>query len=182
MSKTNIIYRYFNKHNEVIYVGLTARPLNKRVKEHQAELLQTETDHIDFAEVKSEADMRMYELYYINKYRPKYNKRDLYFDGHNLQLPELIFIPYIEKNTDQRQYVDVDKRDYVFECPGGSITLSVLDPMGKSPDTVMLSVTGAPKLTRDTLRELISLATDVQDDLAESESVTVQELLSRAGA
>lgn len=175
----NYIYRYFNKKNQVIYVGLTSRPLKRRVKEHSVEQLQSETDHIDFALVDSEVDMRMYELYYINKYRPKFNKRDLYFDGNNLKLPELTFVPYLEDDTSQDLYTGVEKRDFVFRCSGGTITLSVLDPLGKSPDTVAISVTGAPQLTRDTLQEFIDLATDVQGDLVQNEVVSIKELLCR---
>ena len=71
------IYRYFNKNEEVIYVGLTSRPIQKRIKEHEVEELQKETYRIEYAIVETAADMRMYELYYINKYNPKFNKRDL---------------------------------------------------------------------------------------------------------
>ena len=89
------IYRYYNKNDEVIYVGLTARPIAKRVKEHEVEELQKETARIEYSTVESAADMRMYELFYINKYKPKYNKRDLYKDGVNLSIPELKFIPFL---------------------------------------------------------------------------------------
>lgn len=53
------IYRYFDKQNTVIYVGLTSRPLSQRVKEHSVEKLQSETYRIDFSPVKTAADMRM---------------------------------------------------------------------------------------------------------------------------
>ncbi len=159
------IYRYFNHKNQVIYVGLTARPLKQRVKEHSAEQLQADTHHIDFATVSSEADMRMYELYYINKYRPKYNKRDLYFDGHSVKLPELIFQPYLDSENRCDYHSSIDSRDYVFNCPGGKVTLSVLNPYNKKPDTITMKIDGQPKLSRASMQEFIKLAFEAYDDL-----------------
>ncbi len=163
------IYRYFNKHNEVIYVGLTARPLKRRVKEHSIELLQTETDHIDFATVTSEADMRMYELYYINKYQPQYNKRDLYKDGHSIELPELIFQPYLEQLSRCDYHPDHTKRDYTFSCKGGQVILSILDPYSKTPDKATITVTGQPELSKASMQDFIKLAFEVYDDLQKQE-------------
>lgn len=164
--QTNIIYRYFDKQNNVIYVGLTSRPLKRRVKEHSIEQLQSETDHIDFAMVPSEADMRMYELFYINKYQPKYNKRDLYKDGNTINLPELTFQPYL--TTSDAEIVtrpQADMRNYLCRCPGGVISIGVIDPYSKHPDTVALSITGKPVLNKSAMQELIKTLCTAYDDI-----------------
>ncbi len=160
------IYRYFNSKNKVIYVGLTGRPIKRRVYEHKTEDLQKETDHIDFATVATESDMRMYELYYINKYQPKYNRRDMYIDGQTLHLPELTFQPYLEEQESENAYVSsVDKRDYVFRCTGGNVILSILNPYDKRPEKAVITVEGNPELNRQTLESLMELMTEVHDDL-----------------
>lgn len=152
------IYRYFNKQNIVIYVGLTSRPIIQRVKEHTTEDLQKETYRIDFAKVKTAADMRMYELYYINKYTPKFNTRDLYVDNNTVNLPELTFQPYLDKDHIFADYIETtaDKRTYRYETKGGSCMLSVDDPVGTSKhEYVNLSSTGTLKLSKEALEALI---------------------------
>lgn len=77
-NKKYFVYRYLDKDNNVIYVGLTARPLKKRVREHKVEELNLETVKIQYIILPNEAQMRQRELYYIDAYKPKYNKRDVH--------------------------------------------------------------------------------------------------------
>jgi hypothetical protein len=87
MNKKYFVYRYLDKDNNIIYVGLTSRPLKERVIEHKVEELNSCTAKIQYIIVPNEARMRMRERYYINLYKPKYNKRDVY-DGLPEPMPE----------------------------------------------------------------------------------------------
>lgn len=163
------IYRYFDKQNTVIYVGLTSRPLSQRVKEHSVEKLQSETYRIDFSPVKTAADMRMYELFYINKYTPKYNTRDLYVDNNTVDLPELTFQPYLDKSHPFTDYIETDpeSRKYRFETKGGHSLVTLADPFAKHHDNVTLSVTGEITFSKKSLQAYIEELQMAMDDLDE---------------
>ena len=47
--------------------------------------------HIEVAECRTEADMFLYEIYYINKYKPATNKDDKSKEELTIILPELDF-------------------------------------------------------------------------------------------
>ena len=45
--------------------------------------------------------MDIYEIYYINKFKPKYNKEYMNKDNFNLRLPELNFKPYEDETPNK---------------------------------------------------------------------------------
>lgn len=92
------VYRYLNSNNEIIYVGKTRRPLEKRVREHKAEELWGETTKIEYIELPNDAIMSQYEIYYINLWKPKYNKSSKE-DGVPIPMPEYVWITYYEKKN-----------------------------------------------------------------------------------
>lgn len=166
------IYRYYNKNDEVIYVGLTARPIAKRVKEHEVEELQKETARIEYSTVESAADMRMYELFYINKYKPKYNKRDLYKDGVNLSIPELKFIPFLSnKNAEFESIIKTatDCRVYNLLTKTGSIDVLLNNPYDTNVNnkTVDISTNGVTELKEDALKDIIENLIDTLNSLTD---------------
>jgi len=83
----------------LVYVGRTNQPLNDRLRGHfkKAPMMrQIEIEAvtlIESVEVPTEADMFVYEIYLINKYKPMLNgnkaKGEL-----TVELPELSFRPY----------------------------------------------------------------------------------------
>ena len=83
----------------LVYVGRTNQPLNDRLRGHfkKAPMMrQIEIEAvtlIESVEVPTEADMFVYEIYLINKYKPMLNgnkaKGEL-----TIELPELDFRPY----------------------------------------------------------------------------------------
>lgn len=87
MKKKFFVYRYLDKDNNIIYVGLTSRPLRQRVNEHKVEELNAETAKIQYIIVPNESQMHQREWYYIDAYKPKYNKRDKH-DGKPELMPE----------------------------------------------------------------------------------------------
>lgn len=90
------IYKFLNKENEVIYVGHTQN-LNNRLKQHFGDsghldkAIYDEVEVVEYAEKESVNEVRIYELYYISKYKPKYNTLLLEESTMTLSLPELNF-------------------------------------------------------------------------------------------
>lgn len=109
------VYRYLDKNGNIIYVGLTSRPLKMRVKEHCLEELNKETDKIQFILVPNETQMRDRELYYINLYKPKFNISNVW-DG----LPE-IRPDYDGKWIDYPKNGDVKQVEWMAEMLNKSV-------------------------------------------------------------
>jgi len=68
-----------------------------------------------YAETINKTDMNIYEIYYINKYKPKYNTRYMNEEKFSLELPELNFKIYKHKNI-IRQF-NTNKLYMFFEEP-----------------------------------------------------------------
>lgn len=81
----------------IAYIGRTKQPINARLNGHffhkpMHKLIDImQVSHIEVAECKTEADMFLYEIYYINKYKPALNKDDKSKDGLTIVMPELDF-------------------------------------------------------------------------------------------
>jgi len=90
------IYKYTNKLNEVMYIGQTNN-FRKRNYIHKNKIWYTFATKYEVAKVNSATLMGMYELYYINILKPKYNKKNIYDEDillFNNILPELVFDDY----------------------------------------------------------------------------------------
>lgn len=96
--KIYYVYRYLGKDNEVLYVGITERELHFRIKQHESDKngLPEAFKEIEFAVVNTYTDMIIYELYLINKYKPKFNVSDKFVDNFSYDLPELKWKSYSE--------------------------------------------------------------------------------------
>ncbi|MCM1234164.1 MAG: GIY-YIG nuclease family protein [Ruminococcus flavefaciens] len=95
-----IIYKIFydSPTGEFIaYLGRTKQPINSRLNGHffgklmHKKLDVLQVSHIEIAECKTEADMFLYEIYYINKYKPPINADDKSREQLTIILPELEF-------------------------------------------------------------------------------------------
>ena len=78
------VYFYYNKDNEIIYVG-QALDVLKRWNTHN-EPWKAEVKIIGVREYNDRAAMDIFEHYYITKYNPRYNKALLYHGTTNLEL------------------------------------------------------------------------------------------------
>lgn len=69
------LYRFIDKNNNILYVGKTEKTLSQRFHGHHH--LPTECYQsiikIEYKEIPNKTDLSILELYYINKYLPKYN-------------------------------------------------------------------------------------------------------------
>ena len=101
-----IIYRIYYGSN-IIYVGRTKQPLQSRIRGHMFKKPMhrlVDINHvtkIDYAELGSEADMFLYEIYYINTIKPPLNVDDKADDNLSATLPELEFKDFWPKNFDK---------------------------------------------------------------------------------
>lgn len=81
----------------IAYLGRTKQRINARLRGHFKQLPMhklidvLQVSHIEVAECKTEADMFLYEIYYINKYKPTLNKDDKSKEELTIVLPELDF-------------------------------------------------------------------------------------------
>lgn len=173
MQKEYYIYRYYNKENEIIYVGLTSRPMQERVKEHQKDKLKEETYRIDFARVKTRADMQMYEIYYINKYQPKYNIRTLDKKGINLFLPELTFVPYKDEKSSTDITINANTRKYNVKTAAGNISINVHNPHAKVASEKYITVEATGQIRKEELKEVLEVFVEAANDLSEDEYWTI---------
>lgn len=86
----NFIYRFISLGGTVLYVGKT-RNLADRVTSHTKKPWFDEVGYIEFTQLPNASDMDVYELYYISKLKPKYNKDSNRKDTFSHELPELVF-------------------------------------------------------------------------------------------
>ena len=91
------IYRFLDIYRRIIYIGRTSS-LDKRINHHFTNghlpfECYDEAEFIEVAELNYEADMYIYEIYLINKYKPKYNTE---FNNMkcSIVLDDLEFKPY----------------------------------------------------------------------------------------
>lgn len=101
-----LVYRiYYGEH--IAYVGRTKQPLQSRMRGHMfAKAMHKNisihnVSKIEYTECKSQADMYLYEIYYICKWKPVLNRDDKPLDDLTLELPELSWKEFIPSNWEQ---------------------------------------------------------------------------------
>ena len=74
-SKKYYVYRFLDKENKILYVGQTTN-MNSRMKAHfiyQRKEYADKIEKVEYKEYDYRNEMSIYEIYYINKFVPKYN-------------------------------------------------------------------------------------------------------------
>jgi excinuclease UvrABC nuclease subunit len=103
MKQKYTIYKIFYSGTNgefIAYLGRTKQPINSRLRGHFKQFPMHKlidifsVSHIEIAECKSEADMFLYEIYYINKFKPALNKDDKAKDEITITLPDLSFTEF----------------------------------------------------------------------------------------
>ena len=98
-TKNFTIYKIFSE-TGLIYIGRTKLPLQTRLHGHFFKKpMHREIDiecvtKIEYANLKTEADMFLYEIYYINKFKPPLNRDDKARDLLTIELPDVEFLEY----------------------------------------------------------------------------------------
>lgn len=98
--KEYYVYRFTDTCDEIIYVGRTnniKNRINGHMKNgHLPKECYDNVKKIEYIKLSGYADMCMYEIYYINKYIPKYNKINKKEEdkGNEVELKELEWIDF----------------------------------------------------------------------------------------
>lgn len=119
--KKFLLYRVYYL-NKIAYVGRTSQPLQTRLHGHlfKAPMMRTFNvnliSKIEFAELPTESDMFLYEIYYINKWKPALNVDDKAHDELTLCLPELNWTefttPLMDKWKEQLAQRDEEQKKH----------------------------------------------------------------------
>lgn len=109
-----ILYRIWYG-NCLAYLGRTKQPLQARIRGHMfaKPMHRTINIHnvtkIEYAEFHSEADMNLYEIYFINLWKPPLNVDDKAKDELSISLPDCEWAEFIPKNWEQwKNAIDKD--------------------------------------------------------------------------
>lgn len=91
-----ILYKIYYK-DILVYLGRTKQNLQDRIRGHFfAKPMHKKIDilivtKVEYAEFETEADMFLYEIYYINKFKPPFNIDDKARDNLTVSLPDIEF-------------------------------------------------------------------------------------------
>lgn len=111
-----ILYRIWYG-NCLAYLGRTKQPLQARLRGHmfakpmhRAINIHNVT-RIEYAEFQTEADMNLYEIYFINLWKPPLNVDDKARDELSITLPDCEWKEFIPKNwEDWKKSIDKDNK------------------------------------------------------------------------
>ena len=98
--KQYLLYKIFYE-DKLVYIGRTAQPLKKRLYGHfskapmMRQLDVRRVTKIEYATFKTEADMFLYEIYFINKWKPVLNRDDKSNEPLTIELPPVTFTEYV---------------------------------------------------------------------------------------
>lgn len=111
-------YRFVDTNENVIYVGYTGQTMAKRIsqhftKGHLPKKCYKSIARIDYIKWDSKSDAQVMEVYYINKYHPKFNKLDKQGDRLNIQ---------IEDEKEWKVYQVIKKPNIKYEAENGTLT------------------------------------------------------------
>ena len=111
-------YRFVDTNENVIYVGYTGQTMAKRIsqhftKGHLPKKCYKSIARIDYIKWDSKSDAQVMEVYYINKYHPKFNKLDKQGDKLNIQ---------IEDEKEWEVYQVIKKPNIKYEAEDGILT------------------------------------------------------------
>lgn len=123
--KVFVLYKIYYG-DALAYLGRTTQALNQRLHGHffkhpnMREIDIRLVSKIEYAEFSSEADMYLYEIYFINKLKPPLNRDDKARDELTVDLPQVKFNPFDcalmekwEKEVGEKDVVYHDAQDRV---------------------------------------------------------------------
>lgn len=93
-NKQRIVYRIYYG-DKLVYIGRTSQPLQNRIRTHimgtpmVRKLEIDKISKIEYVNLKTEADMFLYEIYFINLWHPKLNRDDKAKDELTVSLPDV---------------------------------------------------------------------------------------------
>ena len=111
-------YRFVDANENIIYVGYTGQSMAKRIgqhfeKGHLPKKAYKSIARIDCIKWPTKSDAQVMEVYYINKYHPRYNRLENQNDRLNIQINE-------EKEWEVYQVIK--KTNVKYEAENGVLT------------------------------------------------------------
>ena len=111
-------YRFVDANENIIYVGYTAQSMAKRMGQHMErghlpKKCYKSIAKIEYIKWETRSDAQVMEVYYINKYHPRYNRLENQNDRLNIQV------------TDEKEwqvYQVIKKATIKYEAEGGVLT------------------------------------------------------------
>ena len=99
------VYKFVDDNNQIIYIGKTIRLPARMVQHFKTDSHLTDecydnVKYIFYCSIKTKAEMDIYEIYLIDKYRPQYNIKSVYEQEEisGIVLPELVWKEYQSKS------------------------------------------------------------------------------------
>ena len=86
-------YRFIDCNENIMYVGYTAQSMAKRMGQHMErghlpKKAYKNIQRIEYIKWDTKSDAQVMEVYYINKYHPRYNRLENQNDRLNIQINE----------------------------------------------------------------------------------------------
>ena len=85
------VYRFIDIQGNISYVGYTGQKMSERMhqhfsKGHLPKDCYSNVSKIEYIKFKTKADAQVFETYFINLYKPKYNKQNKRNDALTIKL------------------------------------------------------------------------------------------------
>ena len=104
------VYKFVDDNNQIIYIGKTLRLAARMVQHfktdhHLADECYDNVKDVFYCSLKTNAEMDIYEIYLIDKYRPQYNQKSVYEQDEmsSIVLPELDWKEYHSESLDLKE-------------------------------------------------------------------------------
>lgn len=108
-----ILYRMLDDNGKVLYVGQTVQLLKKRIRQHfgpkgYIKPVLHQVARVEFAHVPNDADLNLYEAYYIGLENPPINGLLKTVDRPTITLEPLVFEEFREWYAMKQCFVDAE--------------------------------------------------------------------------
>ena len=125
----NYIYFFYDSNDTLLYIGKTGNLINRlrcHFSKSNLELepwkQEVDKDKIVIYRCKSDTDLEVYETYFINKYKPKYNIEKVYNDFLTFEPP------YLEPKSLKGEYEKAKEVvEFVKNCNNSMILNALLN-------------------------------------------------------
>lgn len=104
------VYKFIDDNHQIIYIGKTIRLVARMVQHFKADNHLTDecrdkVKYIFYSSLRTNAEMDIYEIYLIDKYRPQYNTKSVYEQEEvsSIVLPELAWKEFSKGNLELKE-------------------------------------------------------------------------------
>ena len=187
----NIIYKFYNNNNELLYVGITNNMKIRLVKHKQDKEWFEEISRIIISNKLNRNEAHIYEIYYIANENPKYNIDFIYGGKINFTLNELFFKDYVpskprfrasNKISNTNDKIDMSKVKKLYS--DGKQIQEIADLIHRSPYTTKMYLIKLGLIdkqiikTRSDRLEALSISVGNLKDNEEKEYFMIEDIIN----